>query len=210
MSSLSAIKASTQARNREEIAQTERQCNILVHGYIETSTALLNESSEQLAKYGIADNIDLEQVNSSIEYEDYYKFKFGRRPIFSKESNNTQHSGGGNTGRLPRSTTKRGRSSYDHTTTLPPLSTHQSTPTTKPLQSRKRALQDSDSTADRGVTGFALNSSALHKTNSTHSEIAEPRQPLKPLPNFGGDQELRSLALSIRRDIVEDCPNLLE
>ena len=63
MSSLSAIKASTQARNREEIAQTERQCNILVHGYIETSTALLNESSEQLAKYGIADNIDLEQVN---------------------------------------------------------------------------------------------------------------------------------------------------
>ena len=48
----------------------------------------------------------------------------------------------------------------------------------------------------------------LHKTNSTHSEIAEPHQPLKPLPNFGGDQELRSLALSIRRDIVEDCPNV--
>ena len=68
-------------------------------------------------------------------------------------------------------------------------------------------LYSCDSTTDQGVTGFALNS-MIHKTNSTHSEIEEPRPPLKPLPNFGGDQELRSLALSIRRDIVEDCPNV--
>ena len=31
---------------------------------------------------------------------------------------------------------------------------------------------------------------------------------LKPLPNFDGDAELRALALSIRRDIVQERPRV--
>ena len=233
MSSLSAIKATTHSRSLEDQAHTERHRDILVlilshlqsNGYIDTATALLHEtrSIESLARYEVADNIDLVQVLK--EYDEYYKMRNGRRPVFCRSSQNNQMMNGSD--EVPRKQQRnskrrstrgdtRGRGSTDHTTTLPPLSTNQATPsTTKPLRSRKRALSlqgeekccGEPASTDTGVMGFSLNSDSVHRT-ATHHDTEPLRHSLKPMPNFNGDPELRALAQSIRRDIVEECPRV--
>ena len=217
MSSLSSIKAATESRFLGEQAQTERQRDVLVlilshlqtNGYIETATALLREtrSIDSLSKYEVADNIDLSQVLK--EYDESYRLKFGRRPIFSR-SNTTmqQNKSDESTKKHPRSSKRcltRDRST-DHTT-LPPLSNQGTPTTTRPLQSRKRALdEDTATTPSLLVTTPNL---TVNGDQATAQQDVEPTrsQSLKPLPSFDGDQELRSLALSIRRDIVEERHN---
>lgn len=226
------MKAGTHARASAVEDQVERQRDILVlilshlqsHGYIESATALLNESRsvESLARYDLADNIDLMQVLK--EYDEYYQMKFGRRPVFSCSN---KHNPNGMVGisnsdealasrkhaRGKRRSTNRDRGRHsDQHTALPPLSTTHASP--KPLRSRKRTHHEEEkygSDVDQGVTGFALNNSPTRRNNvlqTTHHEVEEQRHTLKPLPNFDGDPELRSLALSIRRDIVQECPGV--
>ena len=232
MSSLSAIKATTHSRTLEDQAHTERHRDILVlilshlqsNGYIDTATALLHEtrSLESLARYEVADNIDLMQILK--EFDEYYKMRNGRRPVFCRSSQNNQmmttssdevsrkQQHPRNSKRRSTRGDTRGRGSTDHTA-LPPLSTNQATPsTTKPLRSRKRSLQGEEkyggdtALTDPGVTGFSLNSDSIHHHTTTHHDTEPLRHSLKPMPNFDGDPELRTLALSIRRDIVEECP----
>jgi len=250
MSSLAAIKAASHSRSLDDKANTERQRDILVlilshlksQGYIETATALLNESqsSESLARYDIADNVDLLQVLK--EYDEYYKMKFGRRPVFCRcntsssipkgvnggdrtsegseavtSSSRPTHPSSTRGGNKRRSlSTDRGRRSIDHAL-LPSSSTNQATTTTAVSTCHKRPLHEDDSNDENNpgiIRGFALNSSptSSHQQNdTTDSHEHEPRNAaaaLKPMPNFDGDPELRSLAMSIRRDIVQDCPRV--
>ncbi|KAL3770410.1 hypothetical protein ACHAW5_002327 [Stephanodiscus triporus] len=89
MSSLAAIKTPSHSRNIEDQSNTERQRDVLVlilshlrsQGFIETATALVNESRsvDTLARYEVADNVDLMQI---LKNDEYYKIKFGRRPVF--------------------------------------------------------------------------------------------------------------------------------
>ena len=242
MASLAAIKATTQSRAFEDQAHSERQRDVLVlilshlqtHGYVDTATTLLNESRsvDSLAKFDLADNIDLMQILK--EYDEYYKIKFGRRPVFCRIATNQKQSctlgsvtNDDAASRKHNARTKRrsrnahhGRQSYPENSagsTLPPLSTNNDTPgKTKPLRSRKRTLHEEDEKystgrAEPGVAGFALNS-PVKKGDDVHAQMqqqeVEPRNLLKPLPSFDGDSELRSLALTIRRDIVQECPNV--
>ena len=205
--SLNSIKAATQSKG-----QTERQRDVLVlilshlqtNGYIETATALLREtrSIDSLAKYDVADNIDLNQVLK--EYDESYRLKFGRRPIFCRMQNTSDES----SKKHPRSSKRRlTRDRGTDQTTLPPLSTNQGSPTTnKPLRSRKRALDEDTTTPSLLVTTPNLTVNGDHATAQHDPTESVRSQSLKPLPTFDGDQELRSLALSIRRDIVEECP----
>ena len=215
MSSFSSIKAATQSKYLEEKGQSERQRDILVlilshlqtNGYIETATALLREtrSIDSLAKYEIADNIDLNQVLK--EYDESYRLKFGRRPVFCRANitTNTQNTSDESSKEHPRSSKR--RLTRDHTT-LPPLSNQGTPTTTKPLQSRKRALdEDTTTTPSLLVTTPNLTVNGEQAATAQHDSEPTRTQSLKPLPSFDGDQELRSLALSIRRDIVEECPN---
>lgn len=241
MASLAAIKAATQSRALEDANSVERQRDVLVlilshlqsHGYVETATALLNEtrSVDTLARYDLADNMDMHQVLR--EYEEYYKMKFGRRPVFCRLGNSNAQgvsddaSSRKQTRRKRRSTSTnnhglqqlRDRNSLADQTVLPPLSTsqdhaaHKSSANTKSLRSnRKRAIQEetSDNEVDhQGITGFSLNSPKKKSSGQPHeADNVETRQMLKPMPSFHGDPELRSLALSIRRDIVQDCPGV--
>ncbi|KAL7530853.1 hypothetical protein ACHAXR_004865 [Thalassiosira sp. AJA248-18] len=237
MSSLAAIKAATQSKALEDQTNSERQREILVlilshlqsQGYIETATALLNESrtAESLEKYDLADNIDLMQVLK--EYDEYCKMKFGRRPVFCRFVSNRKHNGMAGNGSDETASRKytrgkrRSRNSHhghqshrenstDHVQ-LPPLSTNHATPgTNKPLRSRKRTLQEEEQyrndDIEQGIKGSALNSPTKTRNDDPQTPEGEPRPLLKPLPNFDGDHELRSLAMSIRRDIVQECPRV--
>lgn len=214
----SSIKAATQSKYLEEKGQTERQRDVLVlilshlqtNGYIETATTLLREtrSVDSLAKYKVADNIDLSQVLK--EYDESYRLKFGRRPIFCRENNTTNMqniTSDESSKKHPRSAKRRlTRDRGTGHTTLPPLSINQGTPTTtKPLQSRKRALDEETSTPSLLVTTPNLTVNGDQSSMALQDLEPTRTQSLKPLPSFDGDQELRSLALSIRRDIVEEC-----
>ena len=61
---------------------------------------------------------------------------------------------------------------------------------------------------DEGVSGFSLKSPTKVNAQLDEKVDAEPRQMWKPLPNFDGDLEMRSLALQIRRDIIQDAPGV--
>lgn len=61
------------------------------------------------------------------------------------------------------------------------------------------------------ITGFAINSptkanATASTRNLSHSEGNEVT--LKPLPHLGGDIELRSLAMTIRQDIIQTSPGV--
>ncbi|KAK9830191.1 hypothetical protein WJX72_010220 [[Myrmecia] bisecta] len=86
MSVLQAIKSQNQARELEDRRLQLRRRNLLVlilrhlcdQGYVQALEKLCTEANLSLAKVDAADNIDLLTIMQ--EYEDFYEFKFGRRP----------------------------------------------------------------------------------------------------------------------------------
>jgi katanin p60 ATPase-containing subunit A1 len=85
---------------------------------------------------------------------------------------------------------------------------------------QRRPLHEEDSNDDNNdgmIRGYALNTSSpssneqQHDTTTKTSHELEARtiaSALKPMPNFDGDPELRSLAITIRRDIVQESPRV--
>ena len=192
---------------------------ILAHlqsrGFLESATSLLRESMP-LKLYEQADNLDLVKILK--EYESFYEMRFGKRPVFCRP---VQNENSGSTGNTDNSTAN--QSKYDtrsqrkqptkHKTsrnsTLPPLKSSAQQP------SRKRSYRDETKAEEKsnveeisdGVTGFAMESS-LQAKNSLKNDVKHKEESLKPLPCFGGDMELRSLAMSIRQDIIQTSPGI--
>lgn len=223
------VKPASHSRNIEDQSNTERQRDVLVlilshlrsQGYIETATALVNESRsvDTLARYDVADNVDLMQILK--EYDEYYKIKFGRRPVYCRSRNNSNGHDGDEAATSSKHQTMskcrpikedRGRRQSAENSALSQLSSEQTPQSNaKPPRSVKRTPQQVEgcSDDDQGVIGFSVNSpaqrNALHGA-ATESEL--PRPALKPFPNFDGDLELQTLAMSLRRDIVQECPRV--
>ena len=182
MSSLAKIKTASQTRNIEDQSNAERQRDILVlilshlrsQGYIETATALVNESRsvDTLVRYDVADNVDLMQILK--EYDEYYMIKFGRRPVFCRSRNNPNgHCGDeGATSSKHNAMSKcrstngyRSRRLSTDNAALPQLSSNQAPPSAvKPPRSSKQtpreAQEEGCSDDDQVVKGFSVNSLA--------------------------------------------------
>lgn len=223
-SSLSAIKAATQSktRNLEDQQSSERDALVLIlahlqsSGFLETATSLLRESMP-LKLYEQADNLDLVKVLK--EYESFYEMRFGKRPVFCRP---VQSENSGSTGNTDNSTAN--QSNHDtrsqrkqHSTkhkrrnsTLPPLKDSSSAQ----QPSRKRSYRDeqkvevksNDAEMNDGVTGFAMSSPS--KAKNSLKDVKHNEESLKPLPCFGGDIELRSLAMTIKQDIIQTSPGI--
>lgn len=228
MSSLAKIKMASQTRNIEDQSNAERQRDILAlilshlrsQGYIETATALVNESRsvDTLVRYDVADNVDLMQILK--EYDEYYMIKFGRRPVFCRIRNNPNgHCGDeGATSSKHNAMTKcrstngyRSRRLSTDNAALPQLSSNQAPPSAvKPpcssKQTPREAQEEGCSDDDQVVKGFSVN--LLAQRNSKTNELEPARPSLRPFPNFEGDTELQSLAISLRRDILQECPRV--
>ena len=223
-SSLSAIKAATQSktRNLEDQQSSERDALVLIlahlqsRGFLETATSLLRESMP-LKLYEQADNLDLVKVLK--EYESFYEMRFGKRPVFCRP---VQSENSGSTGNTDNSTanesnhdtrSQRKQHSTKHkrrNSTLPPLKDCSSAQ----QPSRKRSYKDerkveaksNDAEMSDGVTGFAMSSPSKAKNSLKDAKHIE--ESLKPLPCFGGDIELRSLAMTIKQDIIQTSPGI--
>jgi katanin p60 ATPase-containing subunit A1 len=217
--SLSAIKAATSSRSRIEDDQKAFECDALVlilshlqsRGFLETATCLLRESMS-LKLYEQADNLDLTKILK--EYEAFYEMRYGRRPIFSRpvqDKYGNPDDAHGNQKHDTRSKRKQPptKQHRNRNSALPPLN-----PSQEP--SRKRSFREESAEEEKcddlgvneGVTGFAVNSPTKSKMNHAKSNGTHKTTSLKPLPNFGGDIELRSLALTIRQDIIQTSPGI--
>ena len=98
---------------------------------------------------------------------------------------------------------------------LPPLnnSAQQQPPRKRSFHEKQEDNRNNNNGAgiDEGITGFAINSptkanATASTSNLSHSEGNEVT--LKPLPHLGGDIELRSLAMTIRQDIIQTSPGV--
>ena len=215
-SNLSAIKAATQSKTRIVDDQTlcERDALVLIlahlqsRGFLETACTLIRESMS-LKLYEQADNLDLVKVLK--EYEQFHDMKYGKRPVFSKP---VQHeiSNDALVNRKHDIRSKRKHSTPikqhpNSATALPPLNFSVQLPSSK-RSNRKEGENDEKCTSE-GVTGFAINFPSKSKAASIKTNPTDQNEgSLKPLPHFGGDVELRSLALSIRHDIIQTSPNI--
>eukprot|EP00804_Cyclotella_cryptica_P004832 CCRYP_004906-RA/>CCRYP_004906-RA protein AED:0.31 eAED:-0.05 QI:0/0.5/0/0.66/1/1/3/0/519 len=223
-SSLSAIKAATQSKALEDQHSSERKRDALVlilthlreHGYIETATALIRESVS-LKKYEQADNLDLMQILK--EYDEFYEVRFGRRPTFCRH---VQHQNSGVLVNSDDNASVRKHNAYNkrrsknknpaneaeqrnHKSILPQLygSSQQLSQKGSDTEVSKLEEKCSELARDDGITGFSLQKSILVNDDSRSERV------LRPVPHFDGDLELRSLALSIRRDIIQTSPGVL-
>lgn len=235
MSSLSAIRAATQSRTLEEKSAADRQrdCLVLIlshlqnSGFVETATTMLGEAIS-LKLYEQADNLDLMQILK--EYEEFYAMRLGRRPVFSRPAQNISSGVLGTVDEGNRSITLNSRRSRSNppeqkqqtkqqtrthnSTTLPPLKENSSSQ--KPCRKRsclEEGKEEDNSNCnagiDEGVTGFSINLPTKGKKNPVASKSTSQNEgALKPLPHFDGDFELRSLAVLLRRDIIQTSPGI--
>ena len=91
---LLALKAQTSLKASEEEASQNRSRNVLVlvqdylirNGYVDSAAALKSEGGATLQRFEGADNVDLAMVMQ--EYEEYYEFKFGKKPKLARRTEN--------------------------------------------------------------------------------------------------------------------------
>lgn len=84
------IRSANQAREADELRSENRKKNLLIlvmhylseQGYVESAAALSRETSMDMSKYEVCDNVDLETV--LMDYESYYFVRFQRYPKVTK------------------------------------------------------------------------------------------------------------------------------
>jgi hypothetical protein len=145
--------------------------------------------------------------------------RYGCNPVFSKPCQQENSSLVGNIDDTSNHHSKHdARSTRKH-----PSKQHKSRPSalpplnSSPQPPRKRSYREESKEEEKcinigmmaeGVTGFSINSSPSKAKYVPTKNDTNQAAVLKPLPNFGGDVELRSLALSIKQDILQTTPDV--
>jgi hypothetical protein len=90
-------KLSAKAKEAAEKMQMERKkaVHVMVYqflyesGFLTAAKEFANNVGFNISKVAPADNVDLETI--LVEYEEYYTFKFGRKPKFFRKSDGTDN-----------------------------------------------------------------------------------------------------------------------
>ncbi|GMI05459.1 hypothetical protein TrRE_jg13220 [Triparma retinervis] len=230
---LMALKASNQAQQSEEAMKQERSRDTLVlvmdyltsSGYSNTASSLKAEGGATLSRFEGADNVDLHTIFH--DFEEYYQIKFGRKPKLTRRSMDGDDD----------DDTKFARSSLSKHSDARRRKSELDMQKRKEMRekSRKRSGVDSGVLGtiekklgvsvgkDKGKERvreddpFQVGGSAMqlkpaqekHAAPVSHDETPVMNvRLLKPLPNFGGDMELRALGETIQRDILQTSPDV--
>lgn len=135
--------------------------------------------------------------------------RYGRRPLFCRPAQNEHNGLNANSDDMNIHNKYGTRSKMKQQSSKP----HRNRPTALPLLTmatqqpppRKRTYKEdseqdekcvNNMRVDEGITGLAI--STKTKNDITPSN----ERPFKPLPHFGGDIELRSLATTIRNEVI--------
>jgi hypothetical protein len=139
--------------------------------------------------------------------------RYDSNPVFSKPRQQVSSVSAGNAddalneqGKYDTRSTRKQRTSKPHKSrpsALPPLNAPTQPPRKRShREESKEEVKCNNIEMSEGVTGFSIHSSP------PKAKQANPAEVLKPLPHFGGDVELRSLALSIKQDILQTTPDI--
>lgn len=209
------------------------QSHLLQLGYIQTAAQLQKEAGANLSRYERADNIDLMQVIS--EYEEFYELKFNRKPKLSRRisestastsSNGQEHQHGLKRGSRPTATSARTNKRSSSHTILKPIDTsichaRNNDASSKRLlpsiignASKQKCVgtkhdKTSETKNEISIQGDELdheNAQNIEESGNT-CESSNDRM-IKPLPSFGDDFQLRALASSIQREIIDTSPKV--
>lgn len=205
----------------------QRDCLVLIVEHLQSAgyhdvVSLLKQQAPALERWTCAENIDLQQVIT--EYEVIYEAKYGRKPIIGRRINSENESGGttkSETTRKKQAAAARRRASMQY---CPdggkPGGVEQHSAVLKHVQNKLEVVGGGSShqhakvdnpelhgqgycvSGDSMVTGRAITRpSSMSQDQESAPNIAD--RLLKPIPTFGGDLELKSLAQSIQREIIQ-------
>lgn len=202
------MRANTKAREVEERRVADRRKAALVlmlrhlsdHGYLNSIDAIQAESGVSLKQLDVADNISLLGVLQ--EFEEFYEVKFGRKPKFVRKFPDVEAEGGSLSSTKGRGAlvTMNGASSATRTKS--------SALASKRTQLKKTSPDDIDLGLDGTPIITELCTKQSGKSSSGNLDEHGMMPMLKPLPDFGGNQEMRELASIITREIYTESPNV--
>ncbi|KAK2193721.1 hypothetical protein NP493_7g01027 [Ridgeia piscesae] len=223
------IRNANVAREADEQRTEARRKNLLIlvlhflneEGYIESAQTLSRETSIDLNRYEVCDNVDLPTV--LMEYESYYYIKFSKYPKITKKlppnevaSNRFRN----NKLRSINGTTRDTRSSS--TPSLPRLATQQKPPTppaanTRPKSAVKKTQKDpkqlppaaaAGGQGDMPVEALALHGLVVHGSSGA-SEISQQTS-AKDKPKKGQIIDVRAMITEATRLGSEDGQSTAE
>eukprot|EP00743_Colponemidia_sp_Colp-15_P004110 GILK01004437.1.p1 GENE.GILK01004437.1~~GILK01004437.1.p1 ORF type:complete len:534 (+),score=101.80 GILK01004437.1:84-1685(+) len=236
--SLVRLKAENEARLAEEKKTQERRRNLLVllarhlvdHGYVDSAQRVQQETGVSLEKFDAADNIDLTYILQ--EFEDFYEFKFGRRPKLVRKALGESHEDR----RLPRISSsgesdkqrdkRPPKQSSAPAPTVPPASDKTNerggrSKSSRPQSAKREGGEKGSVGTEEGMDmNFAVSGSAVNKKSVVAAAVPKGAKApdtdanddffdtrlLRPLPQW--DAEWKELAAAISRDILLETPGV--
>ncbi len=203
------------------------QCFLIV-GYIESAERLQKEAGIVCDRFEVADNLDLALILS--EYESYYELKFDKKPKIVRKLKDGEESS--KPKRVaPKASTKDATKSENKDKKSNAASMHYSGsgvggPENSEDEGANMAIgipyiqARAGGSSQSSVEGMSISGSnavsirdsvSLKKTGGRRDEedvdIIENRL-LKPLPQYGGDAEMKTLCGVISREIYQESPNV--
>ena len=231
-------KGDYEAKQKVEKKENERKKNILILitkylqnlGYYETSDKLVDETNLDIDKYETADNIDLYMIVR--EYEEYFYMKFGKTPKFVNKISEGKLAGGA----LPKiNQRENNKNALAHKKSSHVIKKNDTNRQQTPLNinskigpSSNNSNSTTTNTNDKGNNELKLEINPMNLLNfknkgkNTNNLISNNIQEqdnkytfndhkesilLKPLPSDMPD-ELKELALLIKREIILENPNV--
>ena len=192
MSTLAALRATSESITAEQRRLTERKRNILVlinaylieNGYFETLEKFSSETNGVGTKYEVADNIDLNLILA--DYENYYEIRFERKPKIVRKLNEGEESKSKRSTSDSKRTSAIGKKSSDGV-----------------VKSSGETSCD-DQNTELGVQGTRFTGK-----RDTENGAAQPEERvLKPPPQFHHDPEMKQLVAIVSREIYQHSPNV--
>lgn len=200
MTSLQALRATTDAATAETKRLQERKKCLLVlikqylleNGYIEAAERLQHEGGSALSKLAVADNVDLMLILQ--EYESYYEMRFDKKPKLIRKVEGDASSLGVSTN--GSSSTKKG------------VAVNSKKKENSSITDGQHDSQTEVEPPVMAITGNSYNVAAQSSATKPGHQQVDDLNSRSSMPSFGGDAELRVLAATISRDILQEHPNV--
>ena len=233
MSTLMAMKATSEAGSAEKKRAEEKRRSILVlihshlieHGYCGAAEQLSKEAGMILSKYEVADNMDIGLIIS--DYESYYEMRFDKKPKLARklkdgDENNSRSSGSAARNRAAaaaKGSTKKPEDLRAQVGTARGSGSAPGIPNASDcgpgpgpnggpeIDSSWGTGGDIANMSIVGVKDKPIAKSAPGTGKGGKGKAEEVENPedrmLKPPPQFGGDPDMKNLAAIISREIYQ-------
>ena len=181
--------------------------------YVEAAERLQKESGNICSRFDAADNVDLPLIIS--EYEAYYVARFAKKPKLVRLLNDGEEpkkakvssSNNGSKATVPSSTkSERTKSKINDST--PEEGEEDLTNPNLPISLQGMCVTGMNAPVNSSLaTVLNMKKGKKVEDEAADVDLVENRL-LKPLPQYGGDKEMKTLCDVISREIYQESPNV--